>query len=132
MVKLKELLRRISETKAETSVGTVAGGSQREAMTPFETKLIERVKNAAERLEGEAPESHKLNVEVGEFLFEFHSFANWVNKASSRFRECGHRSANCICVDSAGRICLVGAQFMRARDEDTFPIKVYKATTGDW
>lgn len=74
-------------------------------------------------------EQNELTVTVGEFLFEFHSFAHWVNKAKSWFQNSGYRGDDCICIDAAGRICLCGAQFGRARDEETFPVKVYVATT---
>ncbi len=36
------------------------------------------------------------------------------------------RSEDVICVDAKGRMCVKGMEFMRARDENTFPIKVYK------
>lgn len=34
---------------------------------------------------------------------------------------------DCLCLDAANRVCRVGKQFLRARDEDSFPIRVYKA-----
>lgn len=64
-----------------------------------------------------------FNLVVGEELFEFRSYSQWVNKAASWFSGC--KPNECICIDSAGRICRTGKQFMRARDEDTFPVKVY-------
>jgi hypothetical protein len=66
-------------------------------------------------------------LEVGEELFKFESHPQWVNKAASWFR--GYKGDDCICIDKAGRICRIGKQFARARDENTFPITVYKATT---
>ena len=71
-----------------------------------------------------------LTVSVGEFLFEFSSFERWVAKAAGWFTSAGVRSDDCICVDSVGRICTCGKQFMRARDEGTFPVRVYVSVTG--
>jgi len=72
-----------------------------------------------------------LTLTVGDYLFEFRSFAQWCDKASSWFRNHGVRGEQCICVDARGRICRVGAQFMRAHAENAFPIKVYEATTDE-
>lgn len=68
-----------------------------------------------------------LSINVGEKLFSFHNFAFWCNKAPSLFRENGVTGNDVICLDQKGRICQIGRQFMRARDEDTFPIDVYRA-----
>ena len=72
-------------------------------------------------------ETNTLTVTVGEYLFEFRSFEHWVAKASSWFRRHRARSDDCIGIDTAGRICPTGKQYMRASDEGTFPIRVYRA-----
>lgn len=69
--------------------------------------------------------ANQLTICVGELLFEFRSYQNWVNKAPSWFRNCGHRSDDCLCVDSKGRIVSRGEHFRRAEQEDAFPVKVY-------
>jgi hypothetical protein len=62
----------------------------------------------------------------------FDSFDQWVNRASS-WLTC-HSDYNdgsvthydrftAICFDTEGRICRIGADFMRARDEGTFPVR---------
>lgn len=71
--------------------------------------------------------TNTLTVTVGEYLFEFRSFEHWVAKASGWFRSYRVRSDDCIGIDTAGRICPTGKQYMRARDEGTFPIRVYRA-----
>lgn len=73
-------------------------------------------------------ETNRITVSLGEYMFEFSSFERWVNKAQSWFRNCGVRSDDTICLDSKGRVCLSGKQFMRARDDGSFPIKVYRLT----
>lgn len=78
--------------------------------------------------EHSAAPSCSLTVHVGEFLFEFSSFGQWVAKASSWFTNTGVRGEECLCVDAAGRLCRIGKQFMRARDEGTFPVRVYRMT----
>jgi hypothetical protein len=58
-------------------------------------------------------------------LIEFSSFSQWVNKARSWFQTCPVVPQNLICIDAKGRICKYGADFMLARDEDTFPVRAY-------
>jgi hypothetical protein len=69
--------------------------------------------------------STAITIFVGELLFEFSSHGQWVAKAQSWFRNSGHRSDDCICVDALGRIVSCGLHFRRAMEEDAFPVKVY-------
>lgn len=71
-------------------------------------------------------ETNTLTVTVGEYLFEFRNFEHWVAKARSWFLIYRVRSDDCIGIDTEGRICPTGKQYMRARDEGTFPIRVYR------
>jgi hypothetical protein len=57
-------------------------------------------------------------------LFEFTSFEQWVNKASSWFRPYKY-GFSYICLDKNNKACHIGADFMKARDTDAFPVKVY-------
>lgn len=65
-------------------------------------------------------------------ICRFTSFEQWVNKAASWLggvSSCGHRhkqTVRAICVDAKGRVCRIGADFMRARDEDAFPVVAYR------
>lgn len=71
---------------------------------------------------------NKREVVLGEKLFEFSSFANWVNTAQRKFRNAGiagHALNRSVCLDQKGRICTCGKQFQRARDDDSFPIEVF-------
>lgn len=56
---------------------------------------------------------------------EWSSFDRWCDCAS---KDIGPRSgiAHPLCVDAVGRVCFIGKQFMRARDEGTFPVKFYE------
>jgi hypothetical protein len=60
---------------------------------------------------------------------EFATFDDWVSKATVRLT-----GAYCplvlfeipaICIDNVGRRCTMGAHFMRARDEGTFPVRFF-------
>jgi len=62
---------------------------------------------------------------LGELLFEFYAFEQWVNKAQSWFQQYAWNK-DTICLDERGRVCVRGIHFQRARDENTFPIKVYE------
>jgi hypothetical protein len=62
-------------------------------------------------------------------VFDFPSYLNWVNTARTKFKreyKKGAGDKDFLCVDAVGRICVKGAEFMRARDEKTFPIKTYR------
>lgn len=76
---------------------------------------------------GSASNSTQLLVVVGGLLFEFSSFQDWVNKAQSRFANAGVRGQDTLCIDAKGRLLQKGKEFKRARDVDSFPIKVYRA-----
>lgn len=62
---------------------------------------------------------------------EFKTFEDWCNRASRTIAEhccpvdgVGHPQRP-MCVDTLGRRCQVGRDFMRARDEGTFPISYF-------
>lgn len=70
---------------------------------------------------------NEVTITVGAYLFQFDSHEDWVRSAQDRFRASGYSSSQTICVDAKGRVCLSGREFGRARDEGTFPVKVYDA-----
>jgi hypothetical protein len=51
---------------------------------------------------------------------QFTSFQQWVNKATSWIG-----GTNPLCADAQGRICRIGGDFMRARDENAFPVRFW-------
>lgn len=56
---------------------------------------------------------------------EFRSHSEWVNKAASWTRGYHGRT---FMHDAKGRICFIGEDFQRARDENTFPVTYYLRT----
>mgnify|MGYP003587996290 CR=1 FL=1 len=50
----------------------------------------------------------------------FDSYQQWANKGASWLASPQYRGA--MCVDAKGRRVAIGADFMRARDEKTFPV----------
>ena len=59
---------------------------------------------------------------------QFDDFDAWVNHATRALTgETGSVGENlaAFCVDAKGRRCHVGADFMRARDEDAFPVRYF-------
>lgn len=66
------------------------------------------------------------SVQLGEVLFSFNSFQDWVNKAQRIWRFHEVDSRHTVCIDQRGRICGWGAHFRRARDEGAFPINVHR------
>lgn len=69
---------------------------------------------------------NKIEVVVGEELFSFRSFTQWDNKALSLYGQHNAGSGKAIAVDKSGRICRIGADFMRARDNEDFPVRVFR------
>jgi hypothetical protein len=67
-----------------------------------------------------------MNIELGEKLFSFATFTNWVNSAQNKFARAGVAGREVIALDQKGRICAWGTHFMAARDEDAFPVDVYR------
>lgn len=67
-------------------------------------------------------EEIKINAKL---LFQFDSFSQWVNKATSYYSLSGVNSEKTIAVDKAGNVCHGGADMMNARDNRLFPVKVY-------
>lgn len=55
----------------------------------------------------------------------FATFVQWLNKASAWV------GRGDLCIDSAGRLCRIGRDFARAKDEGTFPVTIYRAPQGD-
>ena len=68
----------------------------------------------------------KLTVNLGDEMFRFSSEQEWINKAQSWFARCEVPKRHYIAIDAAGRVCIKGAEFMRATREDTYPITVYR------
>jgi hypothetical protein len=71
---------------------------------------------------------NKLTITVGKLLFQFDSFEEWVGTAQAKYHTAGTTHHWTICVDDLGRVCVSGKEFMRARDERCFPVKVYEVT----
>ncbi len=67
-------------------------------------------------------------IAVNRLLFEFASFTHWVNKADALYAPYKPISQALICVDAVGRVCTSGYEFERARDEQTFPVRVFLTT----
>ena len=67
-----------------------------------------------------------IKVDLGEELFTFTSEQHWINKARSWFGSLDMKPRDYICIDSDGRVCQKGLEFMRATKENTYPITVYK------
>lgn len=80
---------------------------------------------AAERGMMEEKVENELTITVGVELFSFENFTEWVDKAQGWYRRYGATAHTTVAIDNAGRVCSIGKQFMRARDEGAFPVTVY-------
>ena len=72
--------------------------------------------------------SHLEPVIIG----QFDTFNDWVNfapQALTGIMDKRGRELKAICIDDIGRRCNVGEDFMRARDENTFPVRYFTEMT---
>jgi hypothetical protein len=65
-------------------------------------------------------DEHKTTLPEREPDGEFRTFEQWVNKAASWIG-----GTNPLCADAKGRVCRIGADMMRARDEGAFPVRFW-------
>jgi len=99
---------------------------------PAERAEIERQTRRHLRRERAKVKQEKAVIEAGIYLCEFSSFHDWVTHARSWLGGisgggCRYKPRErCVCVDAKGRICRIGADFMRARDDGAFPVKAYR------
>jgi len=78
----------------------------------------------SERL-GMVKQENVPNIQPGRKLFEFPSFDNWCDTAKNKYQDAGVRGEDTLCIDRLGRVCGWGKHFMRARDDNAFPVAVF-------
>ena len=61
-----------------------------------------------------------------EYLFEFASKQQWINKAQSWFAPYLSKAEKTICLDKAGNVLTTGKDFADAEIIQTYPVKVYR------
>lgn len=63
-----------------------------------------------------------------EYLFEFDSKQQWINKAQSWFANTGLmvNSENLVCISKDGDVLTCGLDFTAAEVMDAYPVKVYR------
>lgn len=67
-----------------------------------------------------------INEIRAEYLFEFTSKQQWINKAQSWFAPYMSKSEKTICLDRMGNCLTSGKDFADAEIIGTYPIKVYR------
>lgn len=60
-----------------------------------------------------------------ELITTFHSFQEWVNKASSRLSGFG-KEQRIVCIDKNGDCLTIGKDFMFADEKNLFPVNAYR------
>lgn len=69
---------------------------------------------------GEAAERKRAaEVLLPNWAGQFRTFQHWVDHASR------YIDKHAVCIDAKGRRCLIGKDFMRARDENAFPVRYF-------
>lgn len=59
-------------------------------------------------------------------LFRFVSFGDWVGHATQKFQRAGVKGKDVVCLDSKGRVCRIGKDFMAADADGAFPVTAYR------
>lgn len=67
-----------------------------------------------------------ISITVGELAFSFSSMGDWANQGQRIWRFHELRGDDAICVDRKGRVCRSGRDFVRAQQDDAYPINVYR------
>lgn len=66
---------------------------------------------------------------VPQWAGQFNTFQAWVSHATRALTDGPTNSLGmtlpAICVDAKGRRCTCGGDFMRARDDDAFPVRYF-------
>jgi hypothetical protein len=83
----------------------------------YDEQLVKEIQNS-NRLDG-------VVIKLGAELFQFDDYENWCDTAKRKFKKANKHSNDVICLDTQNRICGWGEHFMKARDENAFPIKCY-------
>jgi len=66
-----------------------------------------------------------MEIETKTILFDFENFDNWCDTAKGKYGNSGYHSHDLIAIDNKNRVCRCGREFMRARDEKSFPVTVH-------
>lgn len=61
-----------------------------------------------------------------EYLFEFTSKQQWINKAQSWFEPYLSKAEKTVCLDTGGNVLTTGKDFADAEIIKTYPVKVYR------
>jgi hypothetical protein len=91
-------------------------------------------KDKCDRAEPKASPAASIRVlDLGAEVFSFASLDDWKERAKDLYAEVyrkGHLQDELMAIDSRGRVCSLGRHFMRAADDNAYPVTVYSIETG--
>lgn len=70
-----------------------------------------------------------IQVKIKRELFSFSSEQDWINKAQSRYANCGVRKGYYITLDANGHVMHMGKCFMAATKANAYPVTCYELET---
>lgn len=70
-----------------------------------------------------------ISVKIKRELFSFYSEQDWINKAQSRYSNCGVRKGYYLTVDANGHVLHMGKCFAEATKASAYPVRVYELQT---
>lgn len=125
-----DLFRDLAQECADCNFGDGATGHSEDGThCPGCAAVREAERRARSAAESASPQGSTscsaLPIAAGPLLFQFNSFDHWCDTAARQFRSHGVRGCDVVSVDAKGRVCAIGKHFMKARDEDAFPVRVF-------
>lgn len=76
-------------------------------------------------------EKYVVVMRLGEPVFSFASEQEWINRGPRIWKVWQVDGGRGIAIDAKGRICQMGAHFMRATRESAYPVTVYRVQPDD-
>lgn len=73
--------------------------------------------------------AHQAQVKVKRTLFSFSCEQDWINKAQSRYANCGVPKGRYITIDANGHVMHMGKCFMEATKANAYPVTCYEPQT---
>jgi len=72
-----------------------------------------------------------VTVTLGEAVFAFRDKQEWINRGPRPWKAYHVDGGRGLAIDAKGRICQCGAHFMRAEEDGSYPITVYRVQADD-
>lgn len=115
----------IIDDEIRVEVRAIRGGRVRLAIQARQSIPIDR-EEVHEGKPKPAGQRNPISLDGWTNVGEFASYVQWVNTAASWIGSISRgRNYAVLCIDTKNRPCFIGADFMRSRDDNAFPVSYY-------